>query len=98
MAKRKPKRKPIKLEIMTSKTCAFCPIALDILRKVAKEFGKDVKLVETNIDTTRGRRRAARLRITVVPTILIENEPKFTGVPRETFLRSAIKLFIREKR
>lgn len=86
----------VKVEIMTSGTCAFCPPAKEILKKVCKEFGPKVKLVETSIDTVAGQKRAINLGIRAVPTILIDNEPKFTGVPRERWLRATIKYFLAE--
>ncbi|MBU5557575.1 MAG: thioredoxin family protein [Candidatus Aenigmatarchaeota archaeon] len=88
---------PIKVEIMTSETCPFCPPAKEVVKKVCKKFGKRVKLVETSIDTKEGAARAEALGITMVPTILIENEPKFTGPPREEHLEAVINHFLSEK-
>lgn len=87
----------IKVEIITSGTCPFCPIAKETVSKVCKKLGKKVELVETSVDTKVGAARAKALGIVSVPTILIENEPKFTGPPRAENLEAAIKQFLREK-
>jgi predicted DsbA family dithiol-disulfide isomerase len=88
---------PVKVEMLISKNCPFCPPAKEIVKKVCKKFGRKVTLVETSIDTKAGAERSRILGITTVPTILIENEPKFTGPPREENLEAAIKFFLREK-
>lgn len=88
----------VKIEILTREGCAFCPAAIEMCRKVAAEFD-DVEITETSIDTEDGEQRAADLGIVAVPTILIDGEPKITGVPREEVLREQIKLFMElEKR
>jgi small redox-active disulfide protein 1 len=88
---------PVKVEIFTSKTCPFCPPAKEIVVRVCNKFGKDVELVETSIDTKKGEARANALGIRMVPTIAIENEPKFAGPPTEKNLEAAIKYFLSEK-
>jgi glutaredoxin len=88
---------PVTVEILTSETCAFCPPAKKVVREVCKKFGRKVKLVETSIDKKDGAARAKAMGIVMVPTILVENEPKFTGVPRPEHLQAAIKIFLREK-
>jgi len=82
----------VTIEILTREGCAFCPAAMEICKKVASEF-EDVEIIETSIDTEEGEQKAAALGVVAVPTILIDGEPKITGVPREEILREEIKLF-----
>jgi len=89
--------KTVKVEIITSETCPFCPPAKEIVKKVCKKLGKKVVLVETSINTAEGEARAQAFGIVSVPTILIDDEPKFTGPPRAELLEAVIKKFLSEK-
>lgn len=89
---------PVTVELMTARACAFCPAAHEVVKKVCKGFGRKVRFVERSIDTPAGRARALALGVRAVPTILIDNEPKFTGVPRPVWLRAAIRHFLAEER
>ena len=78
------------IEIFTRKDCPFCPEAKEVCEKVAKKF-KGITIKEVDIDSKEGKKKAEFLEITSVPTILINNDIEFTGVPREELLRSAAK-------
>ncbi len=88
----------IKVEIFVSNTCPFCPPAKKVVNEVCAKFGSKVEQVETSIDTKAGASRAKKLGISTVPTILIENEPKFVGAVRPENLEAAINIFLSEKR
>lgn len=80
----------VTIEIFTRKDCPFCPDAKEVCESVVKKF-KGVIIKEVDIDSKDGKKKAEFLEITTVPTVLINNEIEFTGVPREELLRSAIK-------
>lgn len=85
------------VEIITSEGCGFCPIAIETCRKVVQEFPQ-VQVKEISTSTKEGMRKSKNLDITTVPTILINGEIRFHGVPRESLLRSAIKKVIEEEK
>jgi len=86
------------VEILKTKSCPFCPVATEVVNKVAKEFGDKVAVKEIFIDEDKGgMRRAKGLGIVSVPTILVNGMIKFSGVPRETLLRMVIKEALKEE-
>lgn len=88
----------ITIEILKTPYCPFCPTASEVVKKVAKGFGKKVKVIETDITEGKGREKALFLGVTAVPTILLNNMITFTGVPREEFLKQAIQQKLSEEK
>ena len=82
----------MKIELLKTEYCVFCPQASVIVHKVAKEFGNKVEVKEVYLDKDdTARNRAIELGIFSVPTILINGLPTLTGVPRESLLKDLIK-------
>ena len=82
----------VKIELLKTEYCVFCPQASVIVHKVAKEFGNKVEVKEVYLDKDdTARNRAIELGIFSVPTILINGLPTLTGVPRESLLKDLIK-------
>lgn len=87
----------VEVEILKTRTCPFCPLATEVVKKVAKEFGDKVKVIETYVDEGKNLERAKALGIVSVPTILVNGIIKFSGVPREELLKMVIQEALREK-
>ena len=82
----------VKIEIMKTEVCPFCPQAVQVVNKVAKEFKDKVQVREIYVDRDEKERdRAISLGIMSVPVILINGMPRFTGVPREQMLKEMIE-------
>ena len=80
----------VEIEIITSDECSVCPMARDVCKKVASEF-EEVKFKETSVETDEGKKYVEALDIKMTPTILVNGEVRFHGIPREELLRSAVK-------
>ncbi|AEH24567.1 thioredoxin family protein [Pyrococcus yayanosii] len=76
----KPKRPKVTIEVITSPTCPYCPIALAMAQEIARKY-KGVVARELSIATPEGRRKAMEHNIMGTPTILINNRVEFIGVP-----------------
>lgn len=87
---------PVEIEIMKTEACPWCPLATEIVKKVAKQFGNKVVVKETYVDKDKeAMKRAKDLGIMAVPVILINGMLRFTGVPREINLKYEIEEEIR---
>jgi len=85
-----------KIEVYTSPTCPHCPHA----KKVVGEFAKDneeVKFVEVSTATHDGQKRAQRMNIRSVPTLVITGPGTsetigYVGVPSNNQLKKMIDI------
>lgn len=83
---------PIEIEILKTEACPWCPMATEVVRRVAKEFGSKVVVKETYVDKDpKARERAIELGIMAVPAIIINGMLRFTGVPRDINLKYEIE-------
>lgn len=69
----------MKLELFVSETFARCQDAERVWRHVATESGVELDVVDINSEAGRG--RAARLGISIVPALAVDNEVLAVGVP-----------------
>jgi glutaredoxin len=75
--------------LLTSKNCAFCDDAKEILERLRTEFQFD--LVELEHDSPRGRQLAREGRLLFPPGIVIDGEPFGFGRPSERKLRRRLE-------
>ncbi|WP_324736021.1 thioredoxin family protein [Thermococcus sp. SY098] len=80
MVEIKPKGPRVVIEVITSPTCPYCPIALQMAQEIAKKY-PGVVVKELSVATPEGRKRAMEHNILGTPTILINNKVEFIGVP-----------------
>jgi small redox-active disulfide protein 1 len=85
------------IEVMKTSTCSFCPMAIEVVNKVAKEFGDKVNVKILPLEEEENMKRAKGLGVTAVPVILINGMMRFTGVPKEENLKSAIEQALSEE-
>lgn len=72
--------RPIQIEVLTSPSCSYCPLAVNMVKEVANSL-PDVIAFETSVSTQEGYKKAVSHGISGVPTILINNKVAFVGVP-----------------
>ncbi|WP_087036963.1 thioredoxin family protein [Thermococcus litoralis] len=76
----KPKKPKVIIEIITSPTCPYCPIAWSMAQEIARKY-EGVVAKEVSVATPEGQRKAMEHNIMGTPTILINNRVEFIGVP-----------------
>ncbi|WP_052315906.1 thioredoxin family protein [Thermococcus sp. PK] len=68
------------IEVITSPTCPYCPIAWSMAQEIARKY-EGVVAKEVSVATPEGQRKAMEHNIMGTPTILINNRVEFIGVP-----------------
>jgi len=91
---RKP-RKKILVEVITSPGCPYCPIALRIAKEVSKKYD-NVEVREISVVTPYGREKALKHNIMGTPTILIEDNVEFIGVPDPLEFEMKLKEYLKK--
>ncbi|AGK60689.1 small redox-active disulfide protein 1 [Archaeoglobus sulfaticallidus PM70-1] len=70
----------IKIKLLTSPTCPYCPMAADVVRKFV-EKNKDVVAIEIPVNTDEGLKEAVKFGIRGVPALIINDQAVILGVP-----------------
>jgi len=76
----KPKEPKVVIEVITSPTCPYCPIAWSMAQEIARKY-EGVVAKEVSVATPEGQRKAMEHNIMGTPTILINNHVEFICVP-----------------
>ncbi len=79
----------VKIEVFTSPTCPYCPMAIEVVSEAKKELG-DTLEVET-VDIMQDREKAVNYGLMAVPAIAMNGVVKFVGAPSKEELMQAIK-------
>lgn len=80
LQKKKTSKKKILVEVITSPGCPYCPIALKIVREVSRKYPQ-VEVKEVSVATPYGMEKAMKHNVLGTPTILINDNVEFVGVP-----------------
>ncbi|ALV63556.1 Thioredoxin [Thermococcus sp. 2319x1] len=80
MIEERPKKPKVVIEVITSPTCPYCPIAWAMAQEIARKY-EGVIAKEVSVATPEGQRKAMEHNIMGTPTILINNRVEFIGVP-----------------
>ena len=82
----------VKVQIITTKSCPYCPSAKRLWQEVKKE--KDFEYEEVDALSEKGQQIVERFGIMSVPTTIIEKDGKkevaFVGVPEKTKAVAAV--------
>jgi thioredoxin 1 len=82
----------VKVILVTTKTCPFCPIAKILWRKLQKDYDFDFE--EVDADSERGRELVEKFEIRAVPATILQDENgerlAFVGVPSEEEAKKVI--------
>lgn len=85
----------VKLEVFTSQSCPYCPMAVDAAEKAVAELGDDVEY--EHLDVNENMDKVQKYRIMSVPAVVIEEEVAFVGAPEpEELIRKLRKAIIRQ--
>jgi len=71
--------KKVLIQVITSPTCPYCPLAVEMAERVSKALGVDFE--EVSVATRKGLELARKHGIMGVPAILINGKLAFEGVP-----------------
>lgn len=85
----------VKIEVFTSPSCPYCPMAVELVEEVKKEMPDDIEVEK--IDIMQEREKAVEYNLMAVPAIAIEGVVKFVGAPTKEELVSVIKDEISEQ-
>lgn len=79
----------VKLEVFTSHSCPYCPVAVEVAEQVVKDFGDDVEYEHLNVDENMDKVR--EYQIMSVPTVVIDGKTAFIGAPEPEELTKKLK-------
>jgi len=79
----------VKIEVFTSPTCPYCPMAIEVADEAKKEL-KDAIEIE-KIDIMVDREKAIEYGLMAVPAIAINGVLRFVGAPSKEELMEVIK-------
>jgi len=89
MTRSKRAKRKVQIKIITSPRCPYCPIAVRIANNIAKKY-PEVEVREVSVVTPYGREKAIKHNIMGTPTILINDNVEFIGVPNPEELENKI--------
>ncbi len=69
----------VKVQVVYTKACPFCPAAKDLFKDLKKEYKFDYE--EIDAMTPKGQEVVSRFNIMSVPTTIIDDKVEFIGVP-----------------
>ncbi len=76
--------------MLTSPTCPYCPMALDVVRRFVEKH-KDVVAMEIPVTTDEGLKIAVKYGIRGVPALIINDQAVLMGVPSISELESIVE-------
>lgn len=79
----------VKIEVFTSPSCPYCPMAVEVVDEVKKEMPDDIDVEK--IDIMQDREKAIEYNLMAVPAIALDGVVKFVGAPTKEDLVKVIK-------
>ncbi len=79
----------IKIEVFTSPSCPYCPMAIEVVDAVKKEMEDAIEVEK--IDIMKDREKAIEYGLMAVPAVAINGVVKFVGAPEKEDLKNAIQ-------
>lgn len=79
----------VKIEVFTSPSCPYCPMAIEVVDAVKKEMQDAIEVEK--IDIMKDREKAIEYGLMAVPAVAINGVVKFVGAPEKEDLKNAIK-------
>lgn len=79
----------VKVEVFTSPSCPYCPMAVEVVEEVKKEMPDDLEVEK--IDIMVDREKAIEYGLMAVPAIALNGVVKFVGAPGKDELLAAIR-------
>ncbi len=85
----------VKVEVFTSPSCPYCPMAVELVEEVKKEMPDDLDIEK--IDIMQDREKAVEYNLMAVPAIALNGVVKFVGAPTKEELVEALQAELKEK-
>jgi small redox-active disulfide protein 1 len=85
----------IKVEVFTSPSCPYCPMAVELVEEVKKEMPDELEVEK--IDIMKDREKAVEYNLMAVPAIALNGVVKFVGAPSKEELVEALKAELKEE-
>ena len=86
----------VKLEVFTSQSCPYCPMAVEVAEQMVKEFGDDLDY--QHLDVNENMEKVREYEIMSVPTVVLEGKTVSIGAPDpEQLSRQIKKALLRQK-
>ena len=85
----------VKVEVFTSPSCPYCPMAIEVVDEVKKEMPDDLDIEK--IDIMQDREKAIEYNLMAVPAIALNGVVKFVGAPTKEEFVEAIKMELTEE-
>jgi small redox-active disulfide protein 1 len=79
----------VKVEVFTSPSCPYCPMAVELVEEVKKDMPDDIEVEK--IDIMVDREKAIEYGLMAVPAIALNGVVRFVGAPGKEELVEAIK-------
>ena len=79
----------VKVEVFTSPSCPYCPMAIEVVNEVEKEMPGTLEIEK--IDIMVDRDKAVEYGLMAVPAIALNGVVRFVGAPSKEELTSAIE-------
>jgi thioredoxin 1 len=86
----------VKVEVFTSPSCPYCPMAVELVEEVKKEMPDDLEVEK--IDIMSDREKAVQYNLMAVPAIALNGVVKFVGAPTKEELVEALKAELSEQK
>jgi len=88
----------VKIEMLSSKTCAYCPAARKMIKKSEKLYPNVLDFFEIDIESAGGQTRAQIFGVQGTPAIAINGILVFRGVPpSQSALNEEIEKYLSEE-
>ncbi len=79
----------VKVEVFTSPSCPYCPMAIEVVNEVEKDMPNTMEVEK--IDIMVDREKAMEYGLMAVPAIALNGVVRFVGAPAKEELVEAIK-------
>lgn len=79
----------VKVEVFTSPSCPYCPMAVEVVNEVEKEMPGTLEVEK--IDIMEDREKAIEYGLMAVPAIALNGVVRFVGAPAKEELLKAIE-------
>lgn len=86
----------VKIEVFTSPSCPYCPMAIEIVDEVKKDMPNDIEVEK--IDIMQDREKAIEYGLMAVPAIALNEVVRFVGAPTKEELLQAVKEELQEEK
>jgi len=79
----------VKVTVVTTKTCPYCPPTKSMWRELKKQYNFDYEEVDASEE--KGQQLVKKFNIRTVPTTVIDDKVAFIGVPTKDKAIEAVK-------